>query len=56
MDLFVLITMEKLNIFCKSSFRKKGIAKKLLKLTKEKLGKDLIPQKPISPLGKNYLI
>ena len=31
-------------------FRKQGLAKKLLKLTKEKLGKDLITQKPISSL------
>ena len=30
----------------------KEIAKKLLKLTKEKLGKELMPQEPISPLGK----
>jgi len=28
------------------------MAKKLLKLTKEKLGKDLTPQNPISSLGK----
>ena len=39
-------------IFVNPAFRKKGIAKKLLKLTKEKLGKDLVPQEPISPLGK----
>ena len=39
-------------IFVNSSFRKQGVAKKLLKLTKEKLGKNLIPQEPISPLGK----
>ena len=39
-------------IYVNPTFRKKGIAKKLLKLTKEKLKKDLIPQKPISPLGK----
>ena len=39
-------------IFVNPAFRKKGLAKKLLKLTKEKTGKDLIPQKPISPLGK----
>jgi len=39
-------------IFVNPAFRNQGIAKKLLKLTKEKLGKDLIPQEPISPLGK----
>jgi|TARA_B100001093_G_scaffold485130_1_gene519181 predicted GNAT family acetyltransferase len=39
-------------IFVNPSFRKQGVAKKLLKLTKEKLGKNLIPQDPISPLGK----
>ena len=39
-------------IYVNPTFRKKGLAKKLLKLTKEKLKKDLIPQKPISPLGK----
>ncbi len=39
-------------IFVNPSFRKQGLAKKLLKLTKQKLGKNLIPQEPISPLGK----
>ena len=39
-------------IFVNPAFRKKGIAKKLLRLTKEKIGKKLIPQEPISPLGK----
>ena len=39
-------------IFVNPTFRKKGIAKKLLRLTKEKIGKELIPQEPISPLGK----
>ena len=39
-------------IFVNPAFRKKGVARKLLKLTKEKLGKDLVPQEPISPLGK----
>ena len=39
-------------IFVNPAFRNQGIAKKLLKLTKQKLGKDLIPQEPISPLGK----
>ena len=39
-------------IFVNPAFRKQGLAKKLLKLTKERTGKDLITQKPISPLGK----
>ena len=39
-------------IFVNPSFRNQGIAKKLLKLTKEKIRKNLYPQKPISPLGK----
>lgn len=39
-------------IFVNPIFRKKGLAKKLLKITKQKLGKTLIPQEPISPLGK----
>ena len=39
-------------IFVNPAFRKQGVAKKLLKLTREKLGKELIPQEPISPLGK----
>ena len=39
-------------IFVNPAFRKQGMAKKLLKLTRKKLGKPLIPQDPISPLGK----
>ena len=39
-------------IFVNPAFRKQGLAKKLLKLTKERIGKNLIPQQPISPLGK----
>jgi hypothetical protein len=39
-------------IFVNPAFRKQGLAKKLLVLTREKLGKDLTPQAPISPLGK----
>tara|TARA_X000000950_G_scaffold202228_1_gene243436 strand:+ start:43 stop:300 length:258 start_codon:yes stop_codon:yes gene_type:complete len=39
-------------IFVNPAFRKQGMAKKLLRLTRATLGKDLIPQKPISPLGK----
>ena len=33
----------------------KGVAKKLLKLVKEKTGKNLVLQKPISPLGSRLL-
>ena len=39
-------------IFVNPIFRKKGLAKKLLKITEKKLGKKLVPQEPISPLGK----
>ena len=39
-------------IFVNPTFRKQGLARKLLKLTKERIGKELIPQQPISPLGK----
>ena len=39
-------------IFVNPIFRKKGLAKKLLEITTNKLGKTLIPQEPISPLGK----
>jgi len=39
-------------IFVNPAFRKQGMAKKLLKLTREKIGKNLVPQYPISPLGK----
>ena len=39
-------------IFVNPAFRNKGLAKRLLKLTKEKIGKDLTPQEPLSPLGK----
>ena len=42
-------------IFVNPIFRKKGIAKKLLKLVKEKTGKKIILQKPISPLGSKLL-
>ena len=38
-------------IFVNPIFRKKGLAKKLLELVKNKTGKKLIFQKPISPLG-----
>ena len=42
-------------IFVNPIFRKKGVAKSLLKLVKEKTGKDIIFQKPISPLGTKLL-
>ena len=42
-------------IFVNPIFRKKGLAKKLLKLVKKKTGKKLIFQEPISPLGKKLL-
>ena len=38
-------------IFVNPIFRKKGIAKKLLKLVRDKTNKKIILQKPISPLG-----
>ena len=43
-------------IFVNPIFRKKGIAKRLLKLVKEKTKKKLIFQKPISPLGNKLLM
>ena len=42
-------------IFVNPIFRKQGLAKKLLKLVKEKTGKDLVLQEPISPLGEKLL-
>ena len=39
-------------IFVNPIFRKKGIAKRLLRLVKEKTKKKLIFQTPIRPLGK----
>ena len=42
-------------IFVNTIFRKKGLAKKLLILVKEKTGKKIIFQQPISPLGKKLL-
>ena len=42
-------------IFVNPIFRKKGIATKLLQLVKEKTGKEIIPQEPISPLGSKLL-
>ena len=43
-------------IFVNPIFRKKGIAKRLLRLVKEKTKKKLIFQKPISPLGSKLLM
>ena len=42
-------------IFVNPIFRKKGLAKKLLKLVKKKTGKKIILQKPISPLGSKLM-
>ena len=42
-------------IFVNPIFRKKGIAKKLLKLVKKKTQKKIIFQEPISPLGNKLL-
>ena len=42
-------------IFVNPLFRKKKLAKNLLKLVKEKTQKKIIFQKPISPLGSNLL-
>ena len=42
-------------IFVNPIFRKKGLAKKLLKLVREKIGKKIIFQKPISPLGEKLI-
>ena len=42
-------------IFVNPIFRKKGLAKKLLKLVREKVGKKIIFQKPISPLGEKLI-
>ena len=42
-------------IFVNPIFRKKGIAKKLLKLVRDKTNRKIILQKPISPLGNKLL-
>ena len=42
-------------IFVNPIFRKKGFAKKLLKLVKKKTNKNLVFQEPISPLGLKLL-
>jgi GNAT superfamily N-acetyltransferase len=43
-------------IFVNPIFRKNGIATRLLKLVKEKTGKEIVLQEPISPLGSKLLI
>ena len=42
-------------IFVNPIFRKQGLAKKLLNLVKEKTGKKIVLQEPISPLGHKLL-
>ena len=42
-------------IFVNPIFRKQGLAKKLLNLVKEKTGRKIILQEPISPLGQKLL-
>ena len=39
-------------IFVNPMFRRKGLAKKLIKIIENKVGKRPVPQEPISPLGK----
>ena len=39
-------------IFVNPIFRRKGLAKKLIKIIEKKTGKKPIPQEPINPLGK----
>ena len=42
-------------IFVNPIFRKRGLAKKLLRLVKRKTGKEITFQGPISPLGSKLL-
>ena len=42
-------------IFVNPIFRKQGLAKKLLNLVKEKTGRQIVLQEPISPLGHKLL-
>ena len=42
-------------IYVNPIFRKKGLATKLLQLVKKKIRKEIILQKPISPLGSKLL-
>ena len=42
-------------IFVNLIFRKKGIVTKLLKMVKDKTGRSIVLQKPISPLGNKLM-
>ena len=42
-------------IFVNPIFRNQGLATKLLRLVKQKTGKEIILQEPISPLGSKLL-
>ena len=42
-------------IFVNPIFRKQGLATQLLQLVKQKTGKEIILQEPISPLGSKLL-
>ena len=42
-------------IFVNPIFRKQGLATKLLELVKQKTGREIILQEPISPLGSKLL-
>ena len=42
-------------IFVNPIFRKQGLATKLLRLVKQKTGKEIILQEPVSPLGSKLL-
>ena len=42
-------------IFVNQIFRKQGLSTKLLRLVKQKTGKEIILQQPISPLGSKLL-
>ncbi len=42
-------------IFVNPIFRKRGLATKLLQLVKQKTGKEIILQEPVSPLGSKLL-
>ena len=42
-------------IFVNPIFRKQGLAKKLLNLVKEKTGRKIVLQEPISPFGHKLL-
>ena len=52
---FDMFSGELTYIFVNPIFRKKGIATKLLKMVKNKTGKKIVLQKPISPLGNKLL-